>query len=91
MVDFLERWQEHTNGTLLFYKCRLSVADTQRWWGQPNLTCWILNLNFFHSDAVVIQKHLSHTLIPLCSEVIEKPYILTLESVKGRDLGVVGQ
>ena len=40
------------NGTLLFYECRLSVGDTQRWWGHLNPSCCNqIRLNILHSNG----------------------------------------
>ena len=55
------RWQGSMNGTLSFYKCRLSSGDTQRWWGHSTPTCCNqIHLNFLHLEAVGMLKHLPH-------------------------------
>ena len=49
-------WQGPTNGTLLFYECRLSGGYTQRWWGHSNRNS--ICLNYLHSQAMEMLKHL---------------------------------
>ena len=53
------------NGTLSFYECRLSDGDTQRWWAHPNPTCCNrIHLNFLHSQAVGMLRHVLAPLVP---------------------------
>ena len=48
LTGILGRWQGPENGTLLFYECRLSGGDTQRWREYLNPTyCNQICLNFF--------------------------------------------
>ena len=44
---------------LLFYECRLSSEETERWWGHSNPTfCNQICLNLLHSQIVGRLKHL---------------------------------
>ena len=53
------------NGTLLFYKCRLSIEDTMRWWGHQNpALCKRICLNFLQSQAEGTQKLRVQALTP---------------------------
>ena len=53
------------NGTLLMYECRLRGGNTLRLWGHSNPTCYdIIYLNFFHLEAVKMEKYPTLALGP---------------------------